>query len=48
MPSITIGVDANAPDAPTFLKSKRHFTFSFETVWALIGVCVVARLFERL
>jgi hypothetical protein len=29
------------------LKANLHFTFSRDTVWALIGVCVVARVFAR-
>ena len=42
-----MGVEAKAPEAPTPLKEKRHFTFSFDTVCELIGVWTVDLVFER-
>jgi len=47
VPLTSIGVDAKAPKPLAPLKAKRHLTFSFETVWELIGVWVVARVLER-
>src|SRR3954453_23375156 len=47
VPLRLIGVEANAPKPLAPLKAKVHLTFSRDTVWALIGVCVVARLFAR-
>ena len=47
MPFRTIGVEAKMPNALAPLNGKLHFTFRFETVWELIGVCAVARVFAR-
>ena len=47
MPLREIGVEEKTPKAPAPLNAKRHFTFNLETVWELIGDCVVARVLDR-
>ena len=47
MPLRLIGVEAKAPKPLEPLKANVHLTFSCDTVWALIGDCVVARVFDR-
>jgi hypothetical protein len=47
VPFSEIGVEEKTPKVPAPLRGKRHFTFNWETVWALIGDCVVARVFDR-
>jgi len=47
VPFRTIGVEAKMPKALAPLNGKVHFTFRLETVWALIGVCAVARVLAR-
>jgi hypothetical protein len=47
VPLRLMGVEAKAPKALAPLKAKVHLTFSCDTVWELIGVCVVARVFAR-
>jgi len=42
-----IGVEAKAPKPLVPLKANVHLTFSCDTVWELIGVWVVARVFAR-
>ena len=46
MPLRTIGVDEKTPKVLAPLRAKRHLTFSFETVCALIGVWLVARVLK--